>query len=224
MKINRLLCLSVLWSMTSLWAQNSPFLSPQSIENEEHFAPFDKSEIRFNSDARILRRVIFEYVALDGSLKTLSLDINKSIDWHDSYTLSKGLKPNATPVLDVSVTIPPTQLPSEANSSTALLEFPSNNGKLEDFISFASFNDKMKINTQDEIIGDFIVGNPSKIVLDFKRDTAFVTKSIKLGSGTPFVRMVLGSHKGYYRLVIYMDGKYSYEISKDASGYTLQLR
>ncbi|TKX30095.1 AMIN domain-containing protein [Campylobacter sp. MIT 12-5580] len=222
MKTNNLFFIFLL--CLSLNADQSPFISPQSIDQNAIAPEFDKAEIRFNSDARILKSIQLEYIALDGSTKTLVVDINKSIDWHNLYLLSKASKPNSTAVLDVSVTIPEKALPTEAelNSSTEF-QFPENNGKLEEFISFASFNNRIKINTQDEMISDFIVGNPSKIVLDFKRDTAFNTKNIKLGSNTPFTRMILGSHKGYYRLVIYMDGKYNYRLEKDASGYTLHL-
>lgn len=41
--------------------------------------------------------------------------------------------------------------------------------------------------------------------------------------GTAFKRLDLGSHKGYYRLVIYLDGKYNFKIQKDESGYVISL-
>ncbi len=72
------------------------------------------------------------------------------------------------------------------------------------------------------MITDFSVGNPSKIVIDFRSKMISPTKNIRL-SNSIFKRIDFGSHKGYYRLVIYLDGTYNYSIQKDATGYMINL-
>lgn len=206
-----------------LSGNDNPFAPPQNIDDTAVLDDFEKKDVVFNSDARLLKSISLTYITLDGSEKTLNLDINQSIDWHRSYAFIKTKSPQTTALLDVSVTTPEQfNLTGELNSSVNV-EIPNDNGKLEEFISFASYKNKMKLIVQDEIIGNFVVGNPSKIILDFKKQTSFKTKTQRLKLGTPFKRLDLGSHKGYYRLVIYLDGKYNYKIDKDDSGYVISL-
>lgn len=205
------------------FAQDNPFVPPQPIDETAILDDFEKKDVVFNSDARLLKSINITYVTLDGSEKTISLDINQSIDWHHTYAFVKTKTPQITPILDVSVTTPEQFNLSGERNSTLNVEIPNDNGKLDEFISFASYKKKIKFITQDEIIGHFAVGNPSKIIIDFKRNVSFKTKNLRLKLGTAFKHLTLGAHKGYYRLVIYLDGKYNYKIQKDDSGYVILL-
>lgn len=220
MKIRFLL---ICWILIGfLKADDNPFENEQNLSIVTPSA-FQKDEVKFNSDARILKSVSFNYINLDGTENTITLDINKSIDWHDTYIITRQSTPNPSEILDVSVTIPEkNSLGAEGNAS-ANLEMPEQTGKIYDFIAYTTYKNKIKLNTSDEIISDFSIGNPSKIVLDFKSDAISPTKNIRL-SQSSFKRIDFGSHKGYYRLVIYLDGKYDYTIQKDASGYLITLQ
>ena len=212
-------------SLSFLFAANdNPFAPPQELSKELYEDQFERKEVIFNSDARILKKINITYITLDGSEKSIDLDINESIDWHDTYAFVRAKSPQATPMLDAPITTPEQFSLLTEESTTLDVEIPSDNGKLEDFISFASYKTKIKLLTQDEMIGNFVVGNPSKIVLDFKNSANFISKNLRLKMGSPFNRLALGSHKGYYRLVVYLDGKYNYNIEKDASGYIVNLR
>ncbi|TQR59056.1 AMIN domain-containing protein [Campylobacter troglodytis] len=214
-----------LLSLSFLFAANdNPFAPPQELSKELYEDQFERKEVIFNSDARILKKINITYITLDGSEKSIDLDINESIDWHDTYAFVRAKSPQATPMLDAPITTPEQFSLLTEESTTLDVEIPSDNGKLEDFISFASYKTKIKLLTQDEMIGNFVVGNPSKIVLDFKNSANFISKNLRLKMGSPFNRLALGSHKGYYRLVVYLDGKYNYNIEKDASGYIVNLR
>lgn len=190
---------------------NTSIITPQSFEREE---------LNFPSDARIVKSINITYVALDGSEKKMDIDINKSIDWHDDFVLMKLKKISSSPNLDVSVTLPSQN--SEINS-TLNIELPVDSGKIGDFLGYTLYKKRIKIASEDEIIGDFIIGNPSKIILDFKKDIIFQTQSIKINKDSAFNRLQIGSHKGYYRLVLYLDGKYNYRLEKNSTGYTLYL-
>ncbi len=204
-----------------LSAEENPFKSEQNVSM---VAPpdFQKEDIKFNSNARVLKSVTFNYINLDGSEDKLNIDINKSIDWHDTYVISRFKSPDPSKVLDVSVTIPEQNSSQKESNNTANIEIPLQVDKIYDFVSYAVYKNKIKLNTNNELISDFSVGNPSKIVVDFKSDTISPTKNIRIINSI-FKRIDFGSHKGYYRLVIYLDGAYSYNIQKDATGYMINL-
>lgn len=196
--------------------------NPFKIESNSQLtlpAAFERELVKFNSEARILKSVSFHYINLDGSESVLNVDINKSIDWHDTYTLSHTKTPMASQNLDAPATIPENGSNSQ---NPADIEIPTQTGKIYDFISYTTYKNKIKLSTNDESISDFSIGNPSKIVIDFKSNQISPTKNIRL-SDSLFKRIDFGSHKDYYRLVIYLDGKYDYKIERDASGYMISL-
>ncbi|MCW1360483.1 AMIN domain-containing protein [Campylobacter sp. US33a] len=209
-----------------LQARDNPFMLEDNNTSMVSLPSFQKEDVKFNSDARILKNITITYIALDGTEEKISLDINKSIDWHNTYTFTKTKTLTPTPVLDVSVTIPE-QSKVKANlekNSSVNIEVPSDTKEIYDFIAFSSYKNKIKFNTKDDMITHFSIGNPSKIVLDFKRDNILLpTKTFKLNNTSFIHKITFGSHKDYYRIVLYLDGKYKYEIQKDAIGYTLNF-
>ncbi|RQD66730.1 AMIN domain-containing protein [Campylobacter hepaticus] len=206
--------------LSLLYADDNPFKIDENI-SLAILPQFQKEEVKFNSSARILKSITFNYINLDGSEGRVDLDINKSIDWHDTYIVSRFKSPDPSRVLDVSVTIPENGSKQESNI-TANVEIPLEVSKIYDFISYAVYKNKIKLITTDEMITDFSVGNPNKIVIDFRSRFVSPTKNIRL-SNSIFKRIDFGSHKGYYRLVIYLDGTYYYHIQKDATGYMISL-
>ncbi|AXP09273.1 AMIN domain-containing protein [Campylobacter hepaticus] len=206
--------------LSLLYADDNPFKMDENI-SLAILPQFQKEEVKFNSSARILKSITFNYINLDGSEGRVDLDINKSIDWHDTYIVSRFKSPDPSRVLDVSVTIPENGSKQESNI-TANVEIPLEVSKIYDFISYAVYKNKIKLITTDEMITDLSVGNPNKIVIDFRSRFVSPTKNIRL-SNSIFKRIDFGSHKGYYRLVIYLDGTYYYHIQKDATGYMISL-
>lgn len=213
----------IIWvSLMSLaYTQDNPFKSDQNV-SWGAWPQFQKEEIRFNSSARVLKSITFNYINLDGSEDKIDLDVNKGINWHDTYVISRFKSPDPSRVLDVSVTIPEKNTSKQESDSTADVEIPLEVSKIYDFISYAVYKNKIKLNTNDKMITDFSVGNPSKIVIDFRSRFISPTKNIRL-SNSVFKRIDFGSHKGYYRLVIYLNGVYHYNIQKDATGYMISL-
>lgn len=180
-------------------------------------APFVRGDAKFNSNARILKSISFNYINLDGTEDTLVLDVNKSIDWHDTYTIMRSKSPEPSKILDVSVTIPKGS--ADANLSMEV-ELPIQSGSIDKLLTYSIYKNKIRLNANDELMSDFSIGNPSKIVMDFKSEQISPSKIVRIKNSF-FKRLDFGSHKGYYRLVLYLDGKYNYKIEKDASGYTI---
>lgn len=87
-----------------------------------------------------------------------------------------------------------------------------------------SFNKmSVKIHAKDELIRHFLIPNPYKIVLDFKRKNSFYTKTLKVNK-EPFKEFTMGSHRDYYRVAILLDGHYNYELEQQKDGIKILLK
>jgi hypothetical protein len=60
-------------------------------------------------------------------------------------------------------------------------------------------------------------------VLDFKKDVNLKSESKKLNSSI-FKKIVLGTHDGFYRAVVTLDGQYKYTKKKEYNGYSIYLK
>ena len=95
-------------------------------------------------------------------------------------------------------------------------------------LSFPAFklyikNKKLFFATKDKLLRVFFLAKPFRLVLDFKRNADFLTiqKTLK----NSFVKkVVVGSHSGFYRVVVYFDAKYSYNVKKDINGVLIELK
>ncbi len=84
-------------------------------------------------------------------------------------------------------------------------------------------NKKLFFATKDKLLRVFFLARPFRLVLDFKRNVDFLTiqKQIK----NSFVKkIIVGSHNGFYRVVVYFDAKYSYNVKKDINGVLIELK
>jgi len=84
-------------------------------------------------------------------------------------------------------------------------------------------NKKLFFATKDKLLRAFFLAKPFRLVLDFKRNVDFLTIQKKINNS--FVqKVVVGSHTGFYRVVVYFDTKYSYKVKKDINGVLVELR
>ncbi|MCR8697075.1 MULTISPECIES: AMIN domain-containing protein [Campylobacter] len=224
----------------ALLARENPFVPDDinvttldSTNVSENAPKLDRVIAKFPSDARELVSATFSYKSIDGSIKQKIVDINASFDWHDDIIISSQspVTTQATPALDVSVTTTDEQTKQAVAKQAApkplsvppKIEPPLKSVSFMDFIKFDIFNSKIEIISSDEMIRDFIINKPDKIVMDFSRSSDFTTKTIKIDKG-PLKKATIGAHKGYYRVVLFLDGNYHYAIRQSGNGYTLTLR
>ncbi|QOR01333.1 AMIN domain-containing protein [Campylobacter sp. 2014D-0216] len=216
-------------SCICLNAKDNPFDNDMQQKDPEFIklSPFQRQDFNFNSDARILKSITINYINLDGSEEQTTLDIYKSINWHDTYSFIKTKSPNATPILDVSVTVPQKQATknskTEENNTTINIETPLFSGSIYNFISLSFYNNKINIKTEDKMLRNLSIGDPTKIIIDFAKKQNFNTKTLQVNTAR-VKKVVFGSHKEYYRLVIYLDGKYSYDYSHSENLHTFSYR
>jgi hypothetical protein len=154
---------------------------------------FKKAQVYFPNDARVLKKIIFVYQNLSGDIKNKEVLINKNIDFH-------------SPVI--------------------IIHNPKNFAIKE--IKFASLftlyikNKKIFIKTKDKLIRKMFLIKPFRLVLDFKKDSDFLTMK-KVIQNSMLKKVVVGNHNGYYRVVLYFDSNYRYKIIKMDEGLKIEL-
>ena len=201
-----------LFLIISLNARENPFfpsLGEQEIpftSNEDRTKlPLKRATIDIPSQARLIKRVTIEFKNLDGSMESKSIELDNSIDWHlpifisQSYTDPKKHEP-------VEIKEPDFKKLSEIK-----------------FASFYSFEKTLKIVTTDKMIRNFLLVNPHRIVVDFEKDAKLKWMS-KINKNNVFSKIRVGNHKGYYRVVVELDGYYRYKMQKIDNGYLFKLR
>ena len=214
-----------------LLARENPFVPDDinattlnSTNISQNSPKLDKIIAKFPSDARELVSATFNYKSIDGSIKQNSIDINASFDWHDDIIIS-----SQSPVTNETTTDEQTKQAAAKKAApkplsvSPKIEPPLDSVSFMDFIKFDIFNSKIEIINQDRLIRDFIINKPDKIVMDFNKNSEFNTQTIKVHKG-PLKKITIGAHKGYYRVVLFLDGNYHYGLRQSGNGYTLTLR
>jgi hypothetical protein len=240
----------ILWLFLSLAvileARENPFetsMSPQNVgkttQGKDELADFTTTTLSLPSSARILKSASVTFQNLDGSISEEIVAIEQNVDWHLPLILStQKTETNAPKVIVPPVTTPqiqkaiekqevvPTPVLKEENAVknpiTANIAM-ENSFKLNDDISFFTNQNEMTIFTKDTKIRDFLIADPYKVVIDLKKVNAYGTKSLEFNKA-PFVSATLGSHDGFYRIAILLDGHYRYDIQAFNGGYTIKLK
>ncbi len=196
-------------SILFLEARENPFeqiVQPKDSGDVTNVVPKEslkREEIKLPTSSRVLVNVTLEYQNIDGSVEKETLKVDKAIDWHKSIVI--------TQVADVPTT-------TDANITNLAENFAPFK-----FISFSISKDSIDIVTKDKKIRDFGIAEPTKIVIDFKRDESFKSEQKNL-KDSYFKNISVGKHDGFYRVVILLDGIYKYSLKESQNGYKLQLQ
>jgi hypothetical protein len=191
-------------------AQDIPFTSNQI----QKVSPLQRASITLPSTARTLERVTVEYKNLDGSLATKKIKLHNSVDWHLPIFISQNY--GASPEKSTAVKRVQRQTGVKKVHYKKIASLP--------FISFYASGTKLKVLTKDKMLRNFLLVKPHRIVCDFQRVTdigSYVKKSKK---PSLFKKIRVGTHKGYYRVVIELDGYYQYKVKKLKEGYFFKLQ
>ncbi len=201
------------------FARENPFEPVENIIKNKQFLKtdryFHKVDFRLPDSSRVLKKIEVYYQNLNGSISKKTVNIDRKVDWHDTFTLSNSR-------MEHSVQAPKMKSANLKNKKI-FTEEGIKTFNFKDIISFKIGKKKMKIITKDVKIRDFSVDKPYKIVIDFRRDINFLTKSFRVDM-PPFVSIVLGNHDKYYRVAIELDGQYVYKLKKEKGDYIITLR
>ncbi len=195
--------LSFLIVTSLLTARENPFFPSEGMKDlpissnvVSKRPPLERAAITLPDNARILKKVTLKYQNLDGSLESKSITLDHRVDWHipvfisQSYGNSGSSKPHK-------------------HSNTARTTYKP----ITPFIRYRIQDNMMELQSNDTVIRNFILVNPHRIVIDFKRSSSEKTKMIPL-TQAPFAKIKYGNHGTYYRVVIVLDGKYRYSLLK----------
>jgi len=241
----------ILWLFLSLAvileARENPFetsMSPQNVgkttQGKDELADFTNTTLSLPSSARILKSASVTFQNLDGSISEEIVAIDQNVDWHLPLILStqkaetNAPKPIVAPPVaapqiqkavekqEVVPTPPLKEEPTLKNPITANIAM-ENSFKLNDDLSFFINQNEITIFTKDTKIRDFLIADPYKVVIDLKKVNAYGTKSLEFKKA-PFVSATLGSHDGFYRIAILLDGHYRYDVQTFNGGYVVKLK
>ena len=232
----------VLWLILSLMmiaeARENPFETLEASKSvgkatqiEEQRENFDSTTYSLPSTARVLKSVTFSFQNLDGSISDEAVSVDKNVDWHDPLVVS--IQKNAAQA-NPQTTTSTTPLPKASAPSTKTKEPEASVKKVtqEKVVDTLKFNatlslgvngDEISIFTKDTKVRDFLIADPYKVVVDFKKTTSFSTQTLEINHA-PFVSATLGDHEGFYRIAILLDGHYRYDILPFNGGYVIKLK
>lgn len=195
--------------LTLLYSRENPFFPatgeqdiPFTTNLSKELEPLKRATIALPAQARVLQKVTVSFKNLDGSIESKSIDLNHAVDWHLPLFISQSY-----------------------TKEKEVVEPKQEQFKYLGGIKFAKFYATMrsfKIMTQDSKIRDFLLADPHKIVVDFKRDASLKTFTIK-NTETCFEKIRVGNHSGYYRVVLELDGTYKYKSTKIKDGYLFEV-
>jgi len=184
-----------------------PITSNQSVKIE----PLKRATITLPSTARTIESITIKYKNLDGSIAEINEPLGHSVDWHLPLFISQNYG-------DRSSHAPQTKKKTRTKKIKYI--------KLASlkFISLYEADKKMKILTKDKMIRNFLLVKPHRIVCDFKRDIDIRSYEKNEIKDSLFTKIRVGNHKGYYRVVIELDGYYRYSIKSLKNSYIITLK
>lgn len=235
-------------------ARENPFESSLSPENvgqttqiKDERTDFSATKITLPSSARILKSATVTFQNLDGSISEEVVAIEQNVDWHLPLILSSQIQESQqtrqvstqSAVASNKATEKPTaqSLPLQNNAETVqkvankkveptiqAATTAGNTYKLNEDISFFINQKEITLFVKEAKIRDFLIAEPYKVVLDFKKENAsYQTKTLEFQKA-PFVSATLGTHDGFYRLAILLDGHYRYDLQAFNGGYIVKLK
>lgn len=196
-----------------LFCRENPFFPaegeldmPFSSNIAAEFEPLGRATLKLPSTARVIENVTVTYKNLDGSIDTTTLELGNAVDWHLPLFISQNFESSTPETTKKEQKI-------EAFKELASLEF----------IALYATSTEIKLITEDEIVRDFLLPKPHRIVCDFKRDINIRSFSKDINGVKAIKKFRIGNHSGYYRVVIELDGYYNYKIQKQKKGYLFKL-
>jgi hypothetical protein len=207
-----------LFLIVSATARENPFFPsdgekdlPYTSNEKDPIERLKKASVTLPSTARIIKQITIEYENLDASRATKTLELDNSIDWHLPVFISQNY--------DDSKPCEKEKLTTKNQQKNTQYKLVATIGKTK----LLSFENKMRIETKDKLMRNFLLAQPHRIVMDFQSPS--VVKGFKkVLKDSVFTKVRVGNHEGYYRVVIELDGYYRYKLDKHTKGCLITLQ
>jgi len=215
---------SLLFLSLLLNARENPFFAAQGEQDipitsnqDTKLEPLKRATITLPSTARVIEGVTINYKTLDGAKHTKTIQLENAIDWHLPIFISQSYT-QENKALPIKKKYKKT---TQVKKIAKKLDYKKI-ASLK-FISLLESGNNLKILTKDKMLRHFLLVKPHRIVCDFKRDTDLRSYKRTAPNGSKFTKVNFGTHKGYYRVVIELDGYYSYVLGNMKGGYIIKL-
>ncbi len=201
--------------ISSLNARQNPFF-PSKNETDISYTtnkvskiePLKRATLTLPSTARTLESVTITYKNLDGSIVSKKEVLGNSVDWHLPIFVSQNIGDDEKKLNTKTVSKKSEPLRKIASLS---------------FISLYANKKQFNLITKDKMLRNFLLTKPHRIVCDFKRDINIRSYKKKIDTKSIIKKIKIGNHKGYYRVVIELDGLYRYKKTPMKDGYSFTL-
>ena len=199
------ICLSLLL-LSPLVARENPFFpidesKKQKVTSNVADARPQMGTINYTlpDQARVLKEITLVVQNLDGSIEERKIEVDQSIDWHRPLLFSQGGK----------------SAHSAATNNSSVANFG--------FVQFYSKGKTLSVKTSDVLVRHFVLSDPNRIVLDFKREASFKSEK-KVLNAAPYLDVTVGNHGKFARATITLDGRYSYTLNKAGELITITCK
>ncbi len=212
------LFLIIFFLFINIEARENPFFPsegekdiPYTSNDDKRLPKLKRATITLPTRARVIKKVTIEYKNLDGSIENKSIELSNSIDWHLPIFISQSYTQQATEKEPLKKAVQKKKTASYKKIAQIK------------YCKFYSSKNSLKIITQDKLLRNFLLVQPHRIVMDFKRDSSMKTYLKKIPDSI-FTKIRIGNHKGYYRVVVELDGYYRYKLKILSDGYKIILK
>lgn len=223
-----------------LFARENPFVPIVNINNPspiEEIKELQKIAFNVPSDARILNKIKLIYTNVDGTLKEYEIDVNQGLDWHKVYMLldarELSIKEDKEQKTELKVEDKIKLALNKEEEKEQPIKTPEIVEEVKQYkpLKYTFSNDfnvildkkNIHIKTHNNLLREFSLKNPNRIVMDFKTNYVLQNKHFKME--TDYVDEIYsGVHRNFYRLVIKLDGIYDYDIQKNVGEYIIKLK
>lgn len=204
--------LLIFFLAAALWGRENPFMPTGNTEEVTKNVPerpgyFTGETLYLPSSARILKEIKLVYQNVDGSVAEEVKQVDKKVDWHHPVTIDHMEAPED----------------GEHELDKAGPVFKSYRFPEVGFLEVKLSEKLLKVECADTLMHHFLLTKPYRIVMDFQRETNYRQREVAFASSY-FLKGVFGSHDGYYRLVLYLDSYYKYQVIKEGDGYLVGLQ
>ena len=207
----------------NIQARENPFFPSEGEKDIPYTSNLDKTApqlkratISLPSQARVIKKVTIEYENFDASLESKSIELDNSVDWHLPIFVSQSYTEQTTQNEE-----PKREVSKKSTPKKKTVEY-KNIAEIE-YAKFFVLKNSLKIVTEDKLLRNFLLVQPHRIVIDFKRDSSMKSYLKKIKDSV-FTKVRIGNHDGYYRVVIELDGYYRYKLRKTSGGCLITLQ
>lgn len=226
---------------TFLFGRDDPFVP--LIEPDSSVRPyygekdyFHSAEMTFPDTARLIKKIEVTFQNIDGSIETKSIPVSGKIDWQSPLIITHNPKEDTiTNVPLVKEEVKTEESIGESKDSTTnnttnttdkKQETKQDSKKQPEYMKYYEILTKndILIKYQGTLKKHFIMNNPYRIVLDFSSGDRNFNKSKIVIDKSPFKALKYGIHKDFVRIVLEIDGSYSYKVSQNERGILVNVK